>query len=59
MGVAREIGEHHLRTGKRRLSIMPIIRDLGSRSATLTIRSTVRGAQSCGRRTQKGNAIFV
>ena len=44
---------------KGNLSILPIIMDLGSRSATPTIRYIVRGAQSCGRRTQKGNAIFV
>ena len=59
MGVAGKVTKDRLWPGKRRLSIMPIIRDLGSRSATPTIRSTVRGAQSCGRRTQKGNAIFV
>ena len=59
MGVAGEIGEHRLRARKGNLSILPIIMDLGSRSATPTIRYTVRGAQSCGRRTQKGNAIFV
>ena len=59
MGVAREIGEHRFRSAKRRLSILPIIKDLGSRSATLTIRYTGKGARSYGKRTQKGNAIFV
>ena len=59
MGVAGEIGQHRFGAGKRRLSILPIIMDLGSRSATPTIRYSVRGAQSCGRRTQKGNGIFV
>ena len=59
MGVAGEIGQYRFGAGKGNLSILPIIMDLGSRSATPTIRYIVRGAQSCGRRTQKGNAIFV
>ena len=59
MGVARQIGEDGLRPRERRLSILPIIKDLGSRSATLTIRYTGKGARSYGKRTQKGNAIFV
>ena len=59
MGVAGQIGEHRFGAGKRRLSILPIIKDLGSRSATLTIRYTGKGARSYGKRTQKGNAIFV
>ena len=59
MGVAGEIGQNRFGAGKRRLSILPIIKDLGSRSATLTIRYTGKGARSYGKRTQKGNAIFV
>ena len=59
VGVARQIGEDGLRPRERRLSILPIIKDLGSRSATLTIRYTGKGARSYGKRTQKGNAIFV
>ena len=59
VSVARQIGKHRLRPREGNLSILPIIMDLGSRSATPTIRYIVRGAQSCGRRTQKGNAIFV
>jgi hypothetical protein len=59
MGVAGEIGQYSGGAGKRRLSILPIIKDLGSRSAILTIRYTGKGARSYGKRTQKGNAIFV
>jgi len=59
VGVAGKIGQHSFRPGQRRLSILPIIKDLGSRSAILTIRYTGKGARSYGKRTQKGNAIFV
>src|SRR5271166_6054388 len=38
MGAAGKIGEHRFRSAKRRLSILPIITETGSRSATLTIR---------------------
>jgi len=59
VGVARKIGEHLFRPCEQRLSILPIITEIGSRSATPTIRCTSKGARSCGKRTQKGNAIFV
>jgi hypothetical protein len=59
MGVAGKISQYRGGAGERRLSILPIIKDLGSRSATLTIRYTGKGARSYGKRTQKGNAIFV
>jgi hypothetical protein len=57
VGVAGKIGQHSFWPGQQRLSILPIITK--SRSATPTIRCTGKGARSCGRRTQKGNAIFV
>ncbi len=59
MGVTGEIGQHRFRPGEQRLSILPIITRRGSRSVTPTIRCTGKGARSCGKRTQKGNAIFV
>jgi hypothetical protein len=51
------VADEALKTFEQRLSILPIITK--SRSATPTIRCTGKGARSCGRRTQKGNAIFV
>ncbi len=59
VGVAAKIGQDLGRPGKRRLSILPIIMGLGSRSVTPTIRCTGKKAWSCGRKIQKGNAIFV
>ena len=59
VGVAREIGQHCFRPGERRLSILPIITGLGSKSVTPTIRCTGKKAWSCGRKIQKGNVIFV
>jgi hypothetical protein len=57
VGVAGKIGQNRFRPRQQRLSMLPII--TRSRSATPTIRCTGKGARSCGRRTQKGNAIFV
>jgi hypothetical protein len=59
MGVAGEIGQHRIRPGERRLSILPIITETGSRSATLTIRCIGRRALFCAWKIQKGNAIFA
>lgn len=59
VGVTRQIGQYLLGVGERRLSILPIIMGPGSRFVIPTIRCTGKKAWSCGRRIQKGNAIFV
>ena len=59
MGIAAEIGERLTRAVERRLSILPIITEIGSRSATLTIRCIGRRALFCAWKIQKGNAIFA
>ena len=44
---ARQVGEHGLRPGERRFSILPIIPELESRFVTPTTRCIGRQPQSC------------
>ncbi len=59
VGVAREISQHSVRPGERRLSILPITKGRGLRSVIPIIRFMAKPPSSCARSIAMGNAIFA
>jgi hypothetical protein len=59
VGVAGEIGEDRVGPGERRLSILPVIREQGSRFVIPIIRCTDKPPLSCARNIAMGKAIFA